>query len=127
MRISANIGAMKNTPKDCIPKKPLKLRVLKDAKSTGTLLFSFAIDASKSAANSKDHEATETLLFSFAIDASKSVANSKDHEATGTLLFSFAIDASKSAADSKDHETHTKTTHALRYRSIKKRRSHRQI
>ena len=80
-----------------------------------------------SAANSKDHEATKTLLFSFAIDASKSAANSKDHEATGTLLFSFAIDASKSAADSKDHETRTKMTHALSYRSIKERRSHRQI
>ena len=76
------------------------------------MFFSFAIDASKSAADSKDHETTGTLLFSFAIDASKSAADSKDHESAGTLLFSFAIDASKSAADSKDHETRTKTTHA---------------
>ena len=46
--------------------------------------------------------------FFFAIDASKSAADSKGHEATGNLLFFFAIDASKSAVDSKDHETRTK-------------------
>jgi hypothetical protein len=71
---------MENTPRDCTLKKASETTSAMMQNQWGPCSFSFAIDASKSAADSKDHEATKTLLFSFAIDASKSAANSKDHE-----------------------------------------------